>query len=38
MRRCLIVANQTLSTDTLRRAVQERIDAEDVAALIDLAS
>jgi hypothetical protein len=27
MRRCLIVANQTLSTDTLRRAVQERIAA-----------
>jgi hypothetical protein len=25
MRRCLIVANQTLSTDTLTRAVEERI-------------
>jgi len=27
MRRCLIVANQTLTTDTLSRAVQERITA-----------
>ncbi len=27
MRRCLIVANQTLTTDTLGRAVQERMDA-----------
>ncbi|MGY2127306.1 hypothetical protein [Blastococcus sp. SYSU DS0617] len=28
MRRCLIVANQTLTTDTLTRAVQERMAAE----------
>ncbi|MGY1846409.1 MULTISPECIES: hypothetical protein [unclassified Blastococcus] len=28
MRRCLIVANQTLSADALRRAVQDRITAE----------
>lgn len=28
MRRCLIVANQTLTTDTLVRAVEERISAE----------
>ncbi len=28
MRRCLIVANQTLTTDTLIRAVEERISAE----------
>ncbi|SDX63883.1 hypothetical protein SAMN05660209_00930 [Geodermatophilus africanus] len=28
MRRCLIVANQTLTTDTLTRAVEERIAAE----------
>jgi hypothetical protein len=28
MRRCLIVANQTLTTDTLSHAVQERIAAE----------
>ena len=27
MRRCLIVANQTLTTDTLSRAVQDRITA-----------
>lgn len=27
MRRCLIVANQTLTTDTLRRAVHDRITA-----------
>ncbi|MGY2085908.1 hypothetical protein [Blastococcus sp. SYSU DS0539] len=28
MRRCLIVANQTLTTDTLSRAVQERMTSE----------
>lgn len=28
MQRCLIVANQTLTTDTLSRAVQDRMSAE----------